>query len=184
LFNGFVKINEQEIANRGNISLADIDKMLKHLDQLEVLYYAPKSDKPRLTFIIERLDPKHLTLSAEVYHERKKSASQRLQAVKDYITSNTKCRSSMLLDYFGEKEGPRCGTCDVCKKRNEIGLTEIEFDHIVEQLKPLLKDKYLSLPEILPNIKGFSDDKIISALNWLADHDKLKANGEGKFRWP
>ncbi len=184
LFSGFVKINEQELSNRSNIPLADIEKMLKYLHQIEVLYYSPKSNKPRLTFITERLDPKHLSLSAEVYFDRKKAAEARIEAVISYVSSHTKCRSRQLLAYFGEKEGARCGDCDVCKKRNEIGLTEIEFDQIVEQLKPILQGQFLTLREIIPHINGFSEDKIVAVLNWLADHDKLKANGEGKFRWP
>jgi ATP-dependent DNA helicase RecQ len=184
LFSGFVRINEQEISNRGKISPAEIDKMLRHLEQYEVLHYAPKSDSPRITFLTERLDPKHLSLSNENYFSRKEAAKARMEAVIEYVTGINKCRSRSLLEYFGQKDAPRCGACDICKKRNEIGLTEIEFDSLVEQLKPMLRNDYVSLHDIIPNIKGFSGDKVIAAINWLADHDKIKTDGQGRFRWP
>ena len=107
-----------------------------------------------------------------------------MEAVIEYVTGINKCRSRSLLEYFGQKDAPRCGACDTCKKRNEIGLTEIEFDNLVEQLKPMLRNDFISLHEIIPNIKGFSGDKVIAAINWLADHDKIKTDGQGRFRWP
>ena len=50
---------------------------------------------------------------------------------------NTRCRSVILLDYFGE-ESDRCGICDVCRERNELDLSKYEFDLILEEIKDIL----------------------------------------------
>ena len=33
----------------------------------------------------------------------------------DYISEDDVCRSSYLLEYFGQSESDDCGTCDVCR---------------------------------------------------------------------
>lgn len=184
LFSEFAKINELELANRYNLKVEEIEKYLVKLQELEVIYYTPKSDKPRITFITERFNERLISLSPQVYSDRKQIAFKRLESVIEYITTDKKCRSLQLLHYFGENTAMRCGSCDVCRQRNEIGLTEIEFDRLVEQLKPMLRAQSMSVKDILPHIKGLKDEKKIEALNWLADHDKLKVDGDGNFYWP
>ncbi len=44
--------------------------------------------KPQIIFPVERLDLKNLQISAENYHERKRFATIRMEAVMEYITSN------------------------------------------------------------------------------------------------
>ena len=51
----------------------------------------------------------------------------------DYAEIDTKCRSVVLLDYFGEN-ADRCGICDVCRQRNELDLSKYEFDLILESI--------------------------------------------------
>ena len=38
-----------------------------------------------------------------------------MQKMIDYISEEDTCRSSYLLEYFGQKESADCGTCDVCR---------------------------------------------------------------------
>lgn len=183
LFSNFVKINEDELARRSGLKPSDVVLLLNRLQQLEVLWYTPKTDKPRITFLTERMADRNVSLSPGVYSERKTMARKRLESVLEYVTSGTKCRSQQLLAYFGESNSVRCGNCDVCRKRNETGLTEIEFDHIVQQIKPLLRSKSLSLTALLTEIKDIREGKILEALNWLVDHDKVSINGNGEYSW-
>jgi ATP-dependent DNA helicase RecQ len=38
-----------------------------------------------------------------------------MQKMLDYVAEENMCRSSYLLEYFGQKEGLPCGHCDVCR---------------------------------------------------------------------
>lgn len=183
IFNGFVKISEKELSRRAVIREDDCVKLLRQLHQLEVIHYVPASDQPRLTWTMERMDEKHVYLSPQVYRDRKASAIERMESVVAYVNSNAKCRSQQLLTYFGEQDGPRCGNCDVCKKRNEVSLSEVEFDRILEQLKPLLKEHALSLGDIISQIRGFPDKKVLDVLNWMIDNDKIILDREGHYYW-
>ncbi len=59
----------------------------------------------------------------------------------DIITENNSQRSNpnryTFGDYFGE-ESDRCGSCDFCLERNELDMSKLEFDVILEEIKNIL----------------------------------------------
>ncbi len=183
VFSDFVKISETEIANRSGMKSENVFKFLKKLHQLNILTYIPRKNKPQLLYTRERIDKKDLLISKENYKDRKNAAKKRLQAVIDYVSSINKCRSQLLLAYFGETGSKRCGKCDVCLKRNKIEINELEFNIILEKIKPILKDKPVSVTEIVDTVKGVNEDKVIKVIQWLKDNDKLDVVEESKLYW-
>lgn len=182
-FNDFVKIDENEIARKINTDAATVVKTLNELVKQNVLYYEARSNHPKLTFTCERLDDKELMISDINYKTLKDNALLRLEAMTEYVAGNTKCRNQYLLGYFGEKNSKRCGICDVCLKRNEIGISEFEFDSIVEIIRPLLNENPMNLEEILTKVETINEDHLIKVLRWLVDNDKVELDKEGKYRW-
>lgn len=183
LFNDFVKIDENEIARNMNAGTEAVVKILNDLVKQNVLYYEPRTNLPKLTFTCERLDDRELMISDKNYKELKQNALIRLEAMTEYVAGNTKCRNQYLLNYFGEKNSKRCGICDVCLKRNELGLTEFEFDKIVEVVRPMLNATALNLEEIIDTADGINEDHLIKVLRWLVDNDKITLNKQGKYCW-
>jgi ATP-dependent DNA helicase RecQ len=50
----------------------------------------------------------------------KNTALARMQKMIDYVGQEDVCRSSYLLEYFGQKDAEDCRTCDVCRaSKNE-----------------------------------------------------------------
>jgi superfamily II DNA helicase RecQ len=39
-----------------------------------------------------------------------------MQKMIDYVSQEDTCRSSYLLEYFGQTDSADCGTCDVCRR--------------------------------------------------------------------
>ncbi|MCK9613748.1 MAG: RecQ family ATP-dependent DNA helicase [Bacteroidales bacterium] len=183
LFNDYVKIDEDSIAQKSSTKTGQVIAMLDELEKMNVILYKPRSDKPEITFVCERLPDKNIQISDQNYKILKENALKRLEAVTDYLSGNTKCRSQFLLNYFGEKNNKRCGICDVCLKRNELGLTELEFDNIVNMIKPLLKDNGLTIDQIKTKLKSTQEDKLIAILRWLTDNDKISVDKEGIYKW-
>jgi ATP-dependent DNA helicase RecQ len=100
-----------------------------------------------------------------------------------YTESQNRCRSQYLLGYFGEGQARRCGKCDICIERNKISLNELEFDQIVEMIKPTLMASELTLEEIV-EVAGIADeDKVLRALQWLIENGKIVAGPDRKYRW-
>ena len=106
-----------------------------------------------------------------------------MQSVLDYIQSNNHCRSQLLLQYFGETDVQRCGLCDVCLDRNKINVSEMEFNKILELIKPALKKKPHALNELLFIAKNFPEDKVINVVMWLVDNEKLDVNERQMYSW-
>jgi ATP-dependent DNA helicase RecQ len=183
LFTDFVKISESQIASRLGINESRVSGTLRMLEKFNILVYIKGKNRPQLTFLTERIDAKDIFISDEHYRIRKESAERRLDAVINYITSKTKCRNSLLLEYFGETDTKRCGKCDVCIERNKIDLSELAFDNILNQIKPHLVKNPCAVNELVELIEGVSEDDIIKVIQWLLDNDKLIYNKEKKLLW-
>lgn len=183
LFTDFVRIDEFQLARRMNADKSIVIKGLKELDRMGLLTYSAASNSPRLTWLSDRIDHRNIVLSAEHYHQRKKNATERFNAVKNFIGASSKCRSQLLLDYFGEKQTRRCGVCDVCQKRSETGVSEYKFNEILAIVKPLLKQNRMSMNEILKHIPVMESERAKSALTWMLDNGKIGMDDDDRLFW-
>jgi len=179
----FTEISEQAIGTKLDMTPEQVASALIYLSKNGLLDYLPHSDKPRLSFSTERLDAKDLYISPENYRDRKKEAGERLEAMIHYAESTHKCRSQLLLSYFGETNSKRCGKCDVCIDRNKLSLNEAEFDQVTDIIKPLLKEKPCSLEQLAEAANPIPDDKVIRVVQWLIDSGKIIPLDDGNLRW-
>jgi len=113
LFSGFVTIDEERIAAVGKYSVLAVEKKLKWLAARNVLRYVPKVKSPVLYLATERLYPENLRLDKKEYDDRVARSARRHDAMAAYAQNTDRCRSQMLLEYFGQTGKP-CGVCDWC----------------------------------------------------------------------
>jgi ATP-dependent DNA helicase RecQ len=99
----------------------------------------------------------------------------------DYAESANRCRVVMLLDYFGE-ESDRCGTCDICRERNELDLSKYEFDIILEEIKNILSEQSPDPAELVKQINQ-PEEKVIKVIRWLLDHNKITHDSNRGLIW-
>lgn len=183
VFTDFIRIDEFTLAQRMRADKSIVAKGLQTLDRMDVLSYSPASNSPRITFLSPRLDEKEIILSEEHYFQRKQMAEQRMNAMIQYVESSSKCRSQILLEYFGEKDSRRCGRCDVCEKRTEIDLSEYHFNTVIKIIKPLLMEKELGIRELMSQIGTMDSERAMKAIRWLLDNGKIKSDKNQKLRW-
>jgi ATP-dependent DNA helicase RecQ len=181
LFDNFVKINEFELAKKSNTSRDNIIKKLNYLQQHKILTYIPQTELPQITFERERVDAKQLTLSKENFALLKKLAIERMQAVIHYASSTHKCRSQLLLAYFGETNTYRCNQCDVCLDENKHTLHADEFETISQQIKELLAIHPLALDVLVNSLTEGNEEKRIKTIRWMLDNEELKYDNENKL---
>jgi ATP-dependent DNA helicase RecQ len=184
LFTNYVGIDESLLAKRANTTIDNIYKYLSKLASAQVLNYIPRKTNPVVVFTEERLEDKALHISFDEYSKRKERYVDKLEAMIHYASSNNKCRSQILLSYFGEKDPYRCGQCDVCQKRNELDISKYEFDLIVEELKKNLHLVPMGLNQVIDsNASRFGEDKMLKVIRWLLDNEKIKYNSENLLEW-
>jgi ATP-dependent DNA helicase RecQ len=106
-----------------------------------------------------------------------------MEAVLEYITSNDRCRSQMLLKYFGEKNAPRCGRCDICLERNKMNLNEMEFEQIKSKVKELLQDRSMTLAEMVYESGSFGESHLLMVVRWLEDKGAIERDEQMRYAW-
>lgn len=183
IFSGFVPVSEAELARRANIAETRVAVLLESLQQHGLISYIRQSDKPTVMFPVERVDQKSLRISPHVYRDRKREASLRLQAVINYAGTSTVCRSRYLIRYFGEEGVPRCGYCDVCRQRNKMDLNDLEFEALREQLRKLLTERPMTLPELVWESDRFSEEQLLQVLRWLEDKGMIRKDEQKRYTW-
>ncbi|MCK5823399.1 MAG: RecQ family ATP-dependent DNA helicase [Bacteroidales bacterium] len=183
VFNNYAAINEKVLAKKSNTDIDTIRKYLQGLNNNKVIRYIPRKKTPLIIYTEQRLEEKALFISKKNYSDRKKRFTQRIESILNYADSDNKCRSQLLLNYFGEKNAYRCGKCDVCQKRNELNLSKYEFDLILEDIKRILKDQNATVSFLVDNISIKKEDKTLKVVQWLLDNDKIKYTNDNKLTW-
>lgn len=181
LFTGFVHINEELLAKRSGISRDQIYQYLKHLRQSKIIEYVPQNNTPYIYFNKERIPIDRLKISKENYGARKVEFQKRIEAVIDYATSTTTCRSRILLSYFGEKDASACGTCDVCKSLEQLELTNYEFERVSAEVKRLLENP-CTYEKLLLELEG-DQHKMRRIIKWLLDNERIILRVDNLLEW-
>ena len=119
LFSYPVPIDEDYVAAQVGITVPVLRQLLYNLSLEHVIRYVP-CDRATVLFLHhDRLRPKNVNLDPERYDLLKNSALERMQKMVDYVSQEEVCRSSYLLEYFGQTETTDCKTCDICRNSDK-----------------------------------------------------------------
>ncbi len=172
VFTDYVYINEDTLALRSGLSRQQVYETLVYLSKRRILHYIPGRKTPYIVYVRERQEAKRLVFTPEVYEDRKKSYVKRIMALLEYAESDDKCRSRMLLRYFGEKNEHDCGICDVCLMARRSELRQSEFDVLAGEVLDLLRDNPLSSRALLEKLGG-NREKVLNVLSYLLAEEKI-----------
>ncbi len=178
IFDEYVRINEFKISSKTGLTIAEIRAKLEYMMQLELVDYIPKSDLPFVIYVTERLADNNLSISPKFYLDRKKIAENKLEAMIHFLTSD-RCKSELLLQYFGETETESCGKCSSClfDKSEAKNLRKIIKKAAIDLIDD--HDKII-ISELISALPNHSRAIIIENLRWLADHDEIQIGPMGK----
>ena len=181
LFTDYAYISEDNLSTRSGLSKQQIYETLISLSRQHILHYIPAKKTPYIIYTRERQETERVYLSKEVYEDRKESYVQRINAMIEYAESENRCRSRMLLRYFGEKNEHNCGQCDICLQQHQSGLKSGEFESISQQLQALLKENPLSLQEIKDKMQ-VPENHLMKVVSYLVSEEIIRQeNGYLKF---
>lgn len=172
LFSDYVFIDERYLSRITKLSRHRMYEIFVSLSNRGLVSYAPSKKCPIITFTRHRVLGSELRFAREVYDERKAIFGDRLKAVINYATSDSKCRSRLLLEYFGEKDSEECRRCDVCVakraqgKSRQLGSKEEAVMQLLSDGKPHAIDELSAL--------GLTDSDRRQLLRALCDEEKIK----------
>ena len=181
LFTGYVIIDEELLSKRSGMDQEKVYNYLKYLRKFNIIDYIPRNRTPYIYFVKERIGVDRLKISKDNYDLRKKEMTNRIQSVIDYGMNSTRCRSQVLLEYFGETDSAPCGTCDVCKSLEEFEVSSYEFENISNEIKKILATP-VSYEKLLFKLKG-DQQKKRKVIKWLLDNNKIIYRIDDQLEW-
>ena len=175
LFTDYAYINEDSLAIRSGLTRQRIYEILLMLTRRHILHYIPRKKTPYIIYTRERQEAGRLAITRDIYEERKESYITRIKAMTEYATAEDKCRSRMLLRYFGEKNEHNCGLCDVCLSKHHAGMKLGEFQEMENQIREQLETSPLSAATLLNRING-EREKAERVLSYLLSEEIIQSN--------
>lgn len=185
VFANFVYIEETNLARQTGLSAERIYHILKDLHHHRIIDFIPHKNTPVVCYTMARVETDSVNLPPSVYEERKMDFQKRIDEISEYVTSVEKCRSRMLLSYFGEKDIADCGQCDVCLARKKAhAANHDDVRHAIKMIADFLQDgKEHRLAELksLPIQTPLLDDAVRSMTAeelLVVDGMKIKLNND------
>ena len=172
LFADFGFIDEHFVAQQCGMTAEDVHEILKVLARQRILQFIPRNQEPTIRYLQRREDSENVVIPRAVYEDRLKQYRKRIKAMIKYAQSTGRCRSRMLLEYFGEKTSHRCGQCDVCLDDAGATVPAADFEEacrlIVDKLSdsqdhPVMELRYLPIatPVLDAAISHLTQEEII-----------------------
>lgn len=174
VFTDYAYIHEDSLAMRTGLTRQQIYDLLIVLAKRRILDYIPHKKTPYIIYKRERVELRHLQISKTVYEERKERYEARIKAMLEYVTSETACRSRMLLHYFGEKNEHNCDQCDNCinRKKNN-GVTDSSYNALRRQILEMLSVQQRT-PADLARLIEADKEEIAAVIRFLLDKGEIQ----------
>lgn len=163
LFSWPVPIDEDYVAGLLGVPVGTLRQFLYGLSLEHVIKYIPCDRATVLYLHHDRLRPKNVNLEPDRYAQLKGAFMTRMEEMVSYVQEEDVCRSSYLLEYFGQKDSADCGTCDICRAAKKVSSASPGPQEDEESVSKVIKD-YVSS-------KDSSYDLEEIALLFPSDHD-------------
>ena len=175
IFSFLQQIDEEYVARRAGQTVPQLRQSLYGLSLAHVISYVPTDHSDVVVLHHDRLRPGNVNLMPSRYAMLRESFHARAEAMLEYVSETSECRSRYLLRYFGQTEAADCGTCDVCRARRASAptrtLQQMTRRELIEYIKG--KDGEYSLEEIVAEFdnpsKNYSPD-YLDILRQLIDN--------------
>ena len=175
LFVDYGMIDEEHLAHIIGCDEKEVHECLKLLGRKHIISYIPPRDEPLIRYLQSREMTSRISIPYYIYEERLQKSKERTEAMIAYMTCESECRSVMLLDYFGERDGKKCGMCDVCTSGiHDEDDTEYAIRRIIEYLSDGSSRTYNELRDFDHQI---STSVLANAIDYLLSEEKVTTDG-------
>lgn len=182
IFSFLQRIDEEYVARRAGQTVPQLRQSLYGLSLAHVISYVPADHADVVFLHHDRLRPGNVNLMPSRYAMLRESFHARAEAMLEYVSETSECRSRYLLRYFGQTEAADCGTCDVCRARRAAvparTLQQMTRRKLIEYIDE--KDGEYSLEEIVAefgNPSGNHSPDYLDILRQLIDNGDVPMYG-------
>ena len=170
------KINLHLLSKKTGESEKSLKKVLKQLHEDGIAEYKSSTSDLEITFLVPREDEHTINPFAKRIKELNTVKQESMAAMLGYIQNSKVCRSVYLLNYFGEETKEKCGTCDICTKKEKKGSSK------------MLEEKVIALLGIGPSTSrkleqttGASEKMLLKILRRLLEDEVVSLNHKNEY---
>jgi ATP-dependent DNA helicase RecQ len=182
VFSEYITINESKLAKSLEMKEHDLIKSLKQLEQLEVMVYDQRKDKPQITFLTPRYDAGKLPLNFNRIKLRRELTLDKATKIVAYGHQNQICRTQFIQEYFGESADKVCGICDWCisdRKSKSPETVEIKLKNKI--VETLTNHRELTERQVFDSLNLPASEKNLKILRMMEDEGTVNQLASGKF---
>ena len=175
-------IYETQLAKFIQKKLPELIKELQQLNQLGIVEYSPRKDKPQITLLQNRMYADSFVINLTDYLQRKQNFEKRIESIYKYIQQINTCRSQLIASYFNDRTIKKCGICDNCINQNDVVISIEEFENIAAKIFQHLAEKPILPDELMKKLANVRKEKFWKVTDYLQAEKKIHFNKEGKMQ--
>lgn len=172
------KINTLLIAKKSEVAESAVFTTLKKAEIDGIIAFNHEKQDMELTFLVPREDDRTINVFAHKIRELNQGKIDNVNAMLNYVKNRKECRTIQLLAYFGEKDGPACGKCDVCLQN--IKKSSSELKTLDSDILALLKEQSVSSQALVESL-GQEREVILKELQFLLEEGKIKITSNNEY---
>lgn len=176
LFTEYVSISERKLSSILRIDESEVSSYLTALGREGIVDYTPAQNNPKLYLTKARVRSELLSLDKNKIEFRKQRHLSRINKVVKYV-DHTDCREQVILNYFGQQVGEKCGHCDLCNKRRK-DKNVIKIDDLFDYIKMYAVANLCSINQVMKGFKNYNQELLISQLELLQNENKIIIEGD------
>ncbi|WP_242917496.1 RecQ family ATP-dependent DNA helicase [Pontibacter liquoris] len=180
-FVNFVKVSERRLAEYLKLPEPDLRRKLEYLHKLQVIQYEPQHDSPQLIFTAPRQDAGGLKLDVKRLNALRERALLQAREMGRYVETTNRCRTQLLLEYFGELTDTRCRICDYCLAERKKERQGQEQEALRTRLMELVQVAPYLPKELVQAFEPKHAEIITALIRELIDLGRLKYKESGKL---
>jgi len=172
LYSDFTPISENQIGLMMKQSVSTIKLELGQLHNLQVLVYEPVNENPKITFVLARQDANRLPIDRKEFDRRRELHLTKMEAMKNYVEQDHRCRMQVIQEYFDEETYTACGMCDVCISKRKTENLAMLKDY-EDQILYLLKQKPMTVEDLETAVDPKEKELFIDVVREMVDSAQI-----------
>lgn len=179
IFDYETKVNLNLVVQKSNLTEKDVIAQLVLLEKDEVINLKMANTDSEITFLKPREDDITINPIAKIIEQQHNLKHEQVQAVLNYIKTDSICRNKQLLNYFGENTDRNCGICSVCKE-NIFEHSRGSISEVSKKILSALQTEDLSSRQLF-NILKCNEKELIKSLSELMETHKIKITNANTY---
>jgi ATP-dependent DNA helicase RecQ len=177
IYESQIPFNISLIARKANVTEEVVSAILNKLKEKAIIEYKSKNNDVKIIFNEIRDDERTINRVSKFLEKQNELKKSQFLSVLNYVSDSKTCKSSLILNYFGEIKTKDCGICSYCIAKPKV---KVDNNVLNEKILQLLQIQEMNSREIEKLTKSKSAD-VIFAIQNLLESDLIKILSNNKY---